>query len=296
MPAWALGEELKMPGTPHRPAPVPTLEKIIGKDSKPTTDFVRYLMDVPNAGFEGTGGKVPVGTIVMYGGLVEDIPPGWEMCDGNNDTPNLIDRFILGTVTEAEIGQTGGYAAPQMPAHVHTQTSHTHTITHTHSMATHSHPVTHTHTINDHNHTIDHDHGDQASSDYFVSYVKTQYNTDIEFGTLHTEDDAGDWSSYIFTGNGLDHGLQDGIGIAINGDKVNTNLPNYTGSSGNKSLTTNNSSISDTSTGGTPNTDAASTPDTGGATAANTGSTGAGDETLGNYPPYYKLIYIMRMI
>ncbi len=161
--------------------PIPIHEKILQPDGKPSKEFVRYLLDAKQEGSEGTGGKVPIGTIIMYYGLVIDIPIGWTICDGQNDTPHLVNRFVLGTATEADIGNTGGYAAPQMPAHVHTQTSHTHTITHTHSMATHSHPVTHTHTINDHNHTIDHDHGDQSSSDYFVSYVKTQYNMKMQF-------------------------------------------------------------------------------------------------------------------
>lgn len=37
---------------------------------------------------------IPNGTIVMFSG--KQIPDGWFLCDGDNDTPNLIDRFILG--------------------------------------------------------------------------------------------------------------------------------------------------------------------------------------------------------
>lgn len=43
---------------------------------------------------------IPLGTIVMYSGT--DIPDGWLLCDGENGTPNLIDKFILaGNITES---------------------------------------------------------------------------------------------------------------------------------------------------------------------------------------------------
>lgn len=34
------------------------------------------------------------------------IPAGWELCDGNNGTPNLTDRFILGS--NSNFNQIGG--------------------------------------------------------------------------------------------------------------------------------------------------------------------------------------------
>ncbi|WP_387795992.1 tail fiber protein, partial [Photorhabdus sp. RM125S] len=37
---------------------------------------------------------LPKGVIVMFSGSTA--PTGWALCDGNNGTPNLIDRFILG--------------------------------------------------------------------------------------------------------------------------------------------------------------------------------------------------------
>ncbi|WP_198690406.1 tail fiber protein [Xenorhabdus lircayensis] len=37
---------------------------------------------------------LPKGMIMMFSGST--IPQGWALCDGDNDTPNLIDRFILG--------------------------------------------------------------------------------------------------------------------------------------------------------------------------------------------------------
>merc|ERR1719362_2207293 len=39
---------------------------------------------------------VPTGTIVMWSGSIQNIPNGWKLCDGSNNTPDLRDRFILG--------------------------------------------------------------------------------------------------------------------------------------------------------------------------------------------------------
>ncbi len=34
--------------------------------------------------------------IVLWSGAVVDIPAGWALCDGNNGTPDLRDRFVIG--------------------------------------------------------------------------------------------------------------------------------------------------------------------------------------------------------
>lgn len=68
---------------------------------------------------------MPIGAIIMWSGKVADIPTGWRLCDGNNGTPNLKDRFIMGAVTDATINKTGGQnevtlTVNQIPAHQHT--------------------------------------------------------------------------------------------------------------------------------------------------------------------------------
>jgi hypothetical protein len=57
---------------------------------------------------------VPAGVIVMWGGLVVNIPTGWLLCDGTAGTPDLRGRFIKGAATA---GATGGSAT-----HGHTTT------------------------------------------------------------------------------------------------------------------------------------------------------------------------------
>lgn len=44
----------------------------------------------------------PPGTIVQWGGL--QVPEGWALCDGNNGTPNLIDKFIKASDSPGEVG------------------------------------------------------------------------------------------------------------------------------------------------------------------------------------------------
>ena len=64
---------------------------------------------------------MPVGSIIMYNGKAEEIPSGWAICNGENGTPNLLDRFILASTY---CGGTGGQSqitlsVSQLPPHRH---------------------------------------------------------------------------------------------------------------------------------------------------------------------------------
>lgn len=54
------------------------------------------------------GGNVPIGGIIMYSGEFAAIPSNWHLCDGTDGTPDLTEKFILGTNTEGDIGTEGG--------------------------------------------------------------------------------------------------------------------------------------------------------------------------------------------
>jgi len=57
----------------------------------------------------GLPSYVPPGVIVAWSGVLSSIPSGWLLCDGNNGTPNLIDRFLQGiTTSSTDPGTTGG--------------------------------------------------------------------------------------------------------------------------------------------------------------------------------------------
>ncbi len=57
---------------------------------------------------EAESAPPPEGLIVMWTGALADIPEGWVLCDGSDDTPGLQDRFVRGTETDEEPGTTGG--------------------------------------------------------------------------------------------------------------------------------------------------------------------------------------------
>jgi microcystin-dependent protein len=70
----------------------------------------------------------------MFLGTSTNIPDGWALCDGTNDTPDLIDKFIVGAGDIYGIGNTGGSADSVTLEHAHNVFinqggSHTHTIT-----------------------------------------------------------------------------------------------------------------------------------------------------------------------
>jgi hypothetical protein len=44
-----------------------------------------------------TLGEERIGTIKAFSGPADQIEVGWQLCDGSNDTPDLRDRFILGS-------------------------------------------------------------------------------------------------------------------------------------------------------------------------------------------------------
>ena len=72
----------------------------------------------------GLGGGLPSGAIILWSGAVNAIPTGYVLCNGQNSTPNLIDRFVVGAGSVYAVGATGGAAThtlteAEMPAHVH---------------------------------------------------------------------------------------------------------------------------------------------------------------------------------
>jgi hypothetical protein len=44
------------------------------------------------------------GLIFLFWGALDNIPEGWQVCDGTNGTPNLQDRFIIGAGGKWPVG------------------------------------------------------------------------------------------------------------------------------------------------------------------------------------------------
>jgi hypothetical protein len=58
----------------------------------------------------GMPGAFPPGGIIAWSGTLANIPSGWLLCDGNNNTPNLVGRFLRGVNSAVtNPGTTGGY-------------------------------------------------------------------------------------------------------------------------------------------------------------------------------------------
>ena len=71
---------------------------------------------------------VPSGGIIMWSGAVSSIPTGWALCDGNNGTPDLRDRFVVGAGGSYSPDATGGadsvtLTEAQIPSHNHSMNS-----------------------------------------------------------------------------------------------------------------------------------------------------------------------------
>lgn len=51
---------------------------------------------------------IPQGGIIMWSGIVADIPDSWALCDGTDGTPDLRNRFIVGAGDDYNPDETGG--------------------------------------------------------------------------------------------------------------------------------------------------------------------------------------------
>jgi len=68
---------------------------------------------------------LPKGIIVLWYGSTGTIPSGWIICDGNNDTPNLKNKFIVGAGDTYAVDATGGNINHQ---HAFTGNGHDHEL------------------------------------------------------------------------------------------------------------------------------------------------------------------------
>lgn len=79
---------------------------------------------------------VPSGTIAMFNGN-SDLPEGWAICDGTNETPNLVGEFIKTVASADEVGDNDSIldennelilSQDYLPKHSHPHKAHTHSL------------------------------------------------------------------------------------------------------------------------------------------------------------------------
>ena len=217
-------------------------------------------------------GTIPVGGIIMWSGST--VPTGWSLCDGSNSTPDLRNRFIVGSGDSYNTGATGGndsttLSVNNMPSHFHSQPAHDHGAgtleaqgTSNATTATHSHTISaaidisesaHSHIFpgDDHLRFAD---GENGWSDTAVG------NFDMD---ADSSSSGGDGTMYNTTSTttGITASLSGGTdnGGASHTHPIDISVVGSTGDGGNQ----------------------------------NTGNTGSGD-SFDNRPQYYALAYIMR--
>ena len=90
------------------------------------------------------------GMILMYTGSTA--PSGWAICNGQNGTPDLRDRFIVGAGSAYSVNNTGGSADAILVSHTHNLQNHVHGV----NLTTGNQSANHNHTFsgsNTHNHS-----------------------------------------------------------------------------------------------------------------------------------------------
>jgi len=131
-----------------------------------------------------TNAHVPSGAIAIWSGSTGSVPSGWTLCNGSNSTPDLRDKFVLGSTAAPDHNQTGGsvqvtLGTTNIVAHAHggqtgTYTGHAHTgntddsAQHAHTGNTgnaggHGHPNSDTGNSGNHTHNCTSNAGGQHS-------------------------------------------------------------------------------------------------------------------------------------
>ncbi len=115
-------------GQPHNNMPPYYTLLYIQKTSATPTDYmtaeeVMAAIQEAMSNIPASGG-VPINTITIWSGAVEDIPAGWALCDGQDGRPDLRGRFVLGAGGTYNPGAAGGseevtLTVGQMPQHNH---------------------------------------------------------------------------------------------------------------------------------------------------------------------------------
>jgi len=95
--------------------------------------------DKGEKGVQGSSGStgIPSGFIGLWSGAANAIPSGWYLCDGNNGTPNLKGKFIVGydnNDSDFDVNDQGGSKNATLVSHSHSVSGTTGNDTHNHTI------------------------------------------------------------------------------------------------------------------------------------------------------------------
>ena len=97
-------------------------------DTDLTYNPATNTLNVPNISGNGSGlsgiEAFVTGMIILWYGNTGNIPTGFVLCDGNNSTPDLRNRFVVGAGDSYSVNNTGGnsnvtLSTSQLPSHNH---------------------------------------------------------------------------------------------------------------------------------------------------------------------------------
>ena len=109
--------------------------------------------DKGQKGEVGAGGAtgIPSGFIGIWSGSAGSIPSGWYLCDGNNSTPDLRNKFVIGASNS-----TGDTTYPGLSPDAQGGSADAVLVTHTHNLQNHVHGINlSTNNPGDHDHNVD---------------------------------------------------------------------------------------------------------------------------------------------
>lgn len=177
---------------------------------------------------------MPSGCICIWHGSETDIPSGWVLCNGENNTPDLRDKFILGAGSSHAVKSSGGEEAvtlieSHLPIHTHSFSgtatssgSHNHTASLNLSGLTTNEAGYHTHTYPyyDGNSSPYNDNGLTENSRNSAGTRSTSQSGG------HTHTISGHGTVTINAGGDHMHNITGAIGNTGNGQPHN-NMPPY---------------------------------------------------------------------
>ena len=91
--------------------------------ARKSIDTINDDLNTIKTKIEGLGNIIS-GMIMLWSGSSDNIPDGWVLCNGENGTPDLTDKFVIGAGGTYNSGDTGGESAhvltiDEMPKHSH---------------------------------------------------------------------------------------------------------------------------------------------------------------------------------
>ena len=192
----------------------------------PNILWMKKLMDI----------LIPKGTIVMWSG--SEIPEGWAICNGENNTPNLIGKFIKASDTANETGGNNSITISKdnLPNHKHSiddanteeSRTHTHQITGTVTYNTYEwkevpdYMLIHYNAIGSINNTITISSGIDTNVDIIVDKNVDYKLTGIDDGTMMRASIKDSIKSITFT---YKKGTEITIDVSTEDIKINNESP-----------------------------------------------------------------------